>query len=100
MADLVGLRGLLLVTEFSLRLGVGWGSTCAGVKVCRKLLDPSLWAGGIPWTPAPRPPNTHACWCHSGAGLLRPSRRSQLVGCVTREGHSPSQGLGHLILKK
>lgn len=46
LADLVGLRGLLLVTEFSLRLGVGWGSTCAGVKVCRKLLDPSLWAGG------------------------------------------------------
>lgn len=44
-----------MVTGFSLRLGVGWGSTCAGVRDCKNLLDPSAWAGEIPRTAAPRP---------------------------------------------
>lgn len=48
-------RGPLLVTGFSLRSGVGWGNTCAGVRNCRNLLDPSPGAGAVPQTRAPRP---------------------------------------------
>lgn len=95
-----GWEGCSLSLGFSPRSGVGWESTCAGVRVCRKLLDPSPRAGEIPGTPALQSPNTHACGGHPGAGFLGPSRRSHLAGCVTRVGHSPSLGLSHLMCKE
>lgn len=55
--------------------------------------------GGDPTDPTPQPPT--ACMPGSAwAGFLRPSRGSQLAGCVTGEGHSPSLGLTGLIYKE
>lgn len=94
--------------------GAGRGALWGGVQpevgrgleklLCRGdgLPEPSgsiSQGGGDPTDPTPQPPTP----CMPGsawAGFLRPSRGSQLAGCVTGEGHSPSLGLTGLIYKE